>query len=350
MNSSDLLSLTPQEMQARFAEEGLPRYRAGQVYGWLYKGVPYAEMGNLPCELRTHLEERYPLTLPRIERKLTSAIDGTVKYLFSLCDGQRIESVVMKYEHGYTICISCQAGCRMGCGFCASTLCGLARNLRPSEMLGQIIVASRDLGVRISNVVMMGIGEPMDNLDNVLRFLHLVNLKEGLNIGYRHISLSTCGVVDGIRRLAKENLPITLSISLHFTDDEARSAMMPINRKWQIAELLDACADYFRSTGRRISFEFTLIQGQNDSPGQARKLAALLRAHLGAGTPLHVNLIPVNPVAERGLLPSERARVDRFCKTLCDLGVNATVRRKLGSDVNASCGQLRYSEGERSVL
>jgi len=233
----------------------------------------------------------------------------------------------------------------MGCGFCASTLNGLTRNLEPSEMLGQVIVASRDAGIRISNVVMMGIGEPLDNYDNVLRFLRLVNDENGLNIGYRHISLSTCGVVDGIKSLEKENLPITLSISLHFTRDDERGEMMPINKKWNIDKLLSACSNYFKATGRRISFEFTLIKGKNDNVTVARELAHLLKKYMGTSTPVHVNLIPVNEVAERGLKPSERNSVNVFCKTLNDLGINATVRRKLGSDVNASCGQLRYNEG-----
>ena len=345
MNNKDLLNLTLSEIEELFTSRGLPRFRAKQVYGWLIKGYDYHEMNNLPKSLREQLTELYPLSLPKIYRKLVSKIDGTVKYLFELSDGQKIESVLMKYEHGYSICISCQAGCRMGCGFCASTLNGLYRNLEPAEILGQVIMAGRDTGVRISNIVMMGIGEPLDNYDNVVRFLRLVNDENGLNIGYRHISVSTCGVVDGIRALAREDLPITLSISLHFTRDEDRSEMMPVNRKWSITELLSACSDYFKATGRRISFEFTLIRGKNDTEKVAIELADLLKRHLGASTPMHVNLIPVNEVEERGLKPSERNSVNRFCKILNDRGVNATVRRKLGSDVNASCGQLRYNEG-----
>ena len=345
MNSKDLLNLTLSEIEELFVCQGIPRFRAKQVYGWLIKGHDFSEMNNLPRALRDELNDKYPLSLPKIYRKYVSRIDGTVKYLFELSDGQKIESVLMKYEHGYSICISCQAGCRMGCGFCASTLNGLYRNLEPAEILGQVIVASRDAGIRISNIVMMGIGEPLDNFDNVIRFLRLVNDKNGLNIGYRHISVSTCGVVDGIKALSMVNIPITLSISLHFTRDGERSEMMPINRKWNIAALLTACSDYFKKTGRRISFEFTLIRGKNDSTVIAEELAALLKKYLGASTPVHVNLIPVNEVTERGLKPSERGRVNEFCKTLNDLGINATVRRKLGSDVNASCGQLRYNEG-----
>ncbi len=345
MNSKDLLNLTLSEIEELFIFQGLPKFRAKQVYGWLIKGYDYHEMNNLPKALREELSDKYPLSMPRVYKKFVSRIDGTVKYLFELHDGQKIESVLMKYEHGYSICISCQAGCRMGCGFCASTLNGLCRDLEPSEILGQVIAASRDAGVRISNIVMMGIGEPLDNFDNVIRFLKLVNDENGLNIGYRHISVSTCGVVDGIKALAEVNIPITLSISLHFTRDEERSAMMPINKKWNIVALLSACSDYFKKTGRRISFEFTLIRGHNDSVDVAKELAALLKKHMGSSTPMHVNLIPVNEVSERGLKPAERAKVNEFCKTLNDLGINATVRRKLGSDVNASCGQLRYNEG-----
>lgn len=345
MNNKDLLNHTLDEIEALFLEIGVPKYRAKQVFGWLVKGYEYHEMNNIPLSLRERLAEEFPLSLPKVYKRFVSEIDGTVKYLFELTDGQKIESVLMKYEHGYSICISCQAGCRMGCGFCASTLKGLSRNLEPSEILGQVIVAARDSGVRISNIVMMGIGEPLDNYDNVIRFLKLVNDANGLNIGYRHISLSTCGVVDGIRALAKENLPITLSISLHFTRDNERSEMMPINRKWDIATLLKACSDYFKITGRRISFEFTLIKNKNDNTEVARELANLIKKYMGQYTPVHVNLIPVNEVEERGLKPAERVNVNNFCKTLNDLGVNATIRRKLGSDVNASCGQLRYNEG-----
>ena len=345
MNGSDFLNMTLDEITECLVAENLPRYRAKQIYEWLLKGKTYEQMHNLPIALRQMLAHKYPQCLPQIDRKLVSRVDGTVKYLFSLHDGQKIESVVMKYEHGYSICISCQAGCRMGCRFCASTLKGLERNLEPSEMLGQIIVAQRDLEIRISNVVMMGIGEPMDNFDHVVRFLALVNANEGLNIGYRHISVSTCGVVDGIYRLAEYDFPITLSVSLHFTDDVQRSEMMPVNRKWDIHALLTACSFYFKKTGRRISFEFTLIKGKNDTVQNAEKLAVLLRTYMGNRTPIHVNLIPVNEVSERGWRPSDRNSVALFCKTLNDLGVNATVRRKLGWDVNASCGQLRFNEG-----
>jgi 23S rRNA (adenine2503-C2)-methyltransferase len=275
-------------------------------------------------------------------QKYVSQIDGTVKYLFSLTDGQRIESVIMRYEHGLTICVSCQAGCRMGCRFCASTLRGWDRNLTATEILGQVLAAQNDLGERISNIVMMGIGEPLDNYDEVIRFLHLVNAEDGLNIGYRHISLSTCGVVDGIRKLAKEGLPITLSISLHNIDTEERKALMPITNKWSVEELLAACRDYFTETGRRISFEYTLIAGENDSPEKAVHLSSGLKKHLGR-MPIHVNLIPLNPVTERHYRKSGADAVSLFQSKLIACGINATVRRKLGPDINASCGQLRYN-------
>jgi len=279
-----------------------------------------------------------------VEQKLVSAIDGTVKFLFGLADGNCVESVVMKYEHGNTICISTQVGCRMGCKFCASTIGGRVRDLTPDELLGQVISAQKEIGERISNIVMMGIGEPLDNYDNVLKFLHLVNCEAGLNIGYRHISLSTCGLVDRIKMLMEEDLPITLSISLHAPDDETRSAIMPINNRYGVAELLDTCRAYFARTGRKISFEYTLIAGKNDSVENAQKLARVLNAHLRSRTetmPIHVNLIPVNEVSETGFRHSGREAVAAFAKTLESKGIRATVRRKLGSDINASCGQLR---------
>ncbi len=263
-----------------------------------------------------------------------------MKYLFSADDGEKIESVLMSYKHGHTICISSEAGCAMGCKFCASTLGGLSRRLLPSEMLMQVIMAQKDAGERISNIVLMGIGEPLDNYDNVLKFLRLVGSPDSLNIGYRHISLSTCGIVDKIEKLADEGLPITLSVSLHAYDDETRSALMPINKKWCIAELLSACGRYFAKTGRRISFEYTLIAGKNDSEGGAKKLARVLKTYCG-DMPLHVNLIPVNNVTERGLLPSSREGAERFAAILEGEHITATIRRKLGSDIDASCGQLR---------
>ena len=277
---SDLLSLSFEELQALVLSVGEPKYRAEQIFTQIHRGISPDEMTNLGKKTREALASVSFFYLPTVRRKLVSALDGTVKYLFSLRDGHSVESVVMRYKHGITICISSQVGCRMGCAFCASTIGGKIRDLAPSEMLGQIIAAERDLGERISGVVMMGIGEPLDNYDNVLRFLHLVGHEKGLNIGYRHISLSTCGLVDKIARLAKEELPITLSISLHASDNETRSAIMPINKKWNVEQLLDACLAYYRITGRRISFEYTLIAGKNDSVENAAHLAKTLNAHL----------------------------------------------------------------------
>lgn len=345
MYSYDILSMTLDEAVSCFKELSLPAFRARQVYSWMYKGASYDEMTNIPKALRETLSRDCPSRLPKIKKKLVSKVDGTVKYLFELIDFQTIESVVMKYEHGYSICVSSQAGCRMGCGFCASTLGGLERNLFPSEILGQIIMAQKDLGIRISNVVMMGIGEPLDNFDNVIKFLKLVNSPDGLGIGYRHISLSTCGIADRITKLSEYNFPITLSVSLHFTDDESRSRIMPVNRKYPIDRLLRACSDYFKKTGRRISFEYTLIKGENDSKKNAQALASLLRRYMGEGVPVHVNIISVNEVKERGMRSVSKNGVKEFCDMLGSFNINATVRRTLGPDINASCGQLRLNEG-----
>ena len=276
----DLLSLDLAELTDLLASLGEPRYRAAQIFEQMHRGVSPDEMTNIGKALKEKLAAVAYFYLPSVERKLVSQIDGTVKYLFALRDGHCIESVVMKYKHGNTICISSQVGCLMGCAFCASTIGGKVRDLRPSELLGQIMTAQRDMGERISNIVMMGIGEPLDNYDNVIRFLRLVGHEKGLNIGYRHISLSTCGVVPGIYKLAEVDLPITLSISLHAANDEKRTAIMPVNKKWNIAELLGACVDYYKQTGRRISFEYTLISGKNDTEENARALAALLKKYL----------------------------------------------------------------------
>lgn len=319
---------------------GEPEYRAKQIMDWMMRGVDIPDMTNLSKALREKLASVSAVGLPRIERKLISKLDGTVKYLFMLEDGQCVESVVMKYEHGTSICISTQAGCRMGCRFCASTIGGLVRHLSPHEILGQVIVAQRDTGERIDGIVLMGIGEPLDNYDNVMKFLRLVGSPDGLNIGYRHISLSTCGLADRILRLAEEGFPITLSVSLHAVCDEERDEIMPVNKKYKIDTLLRACADYFARTGRRISFEFTLIAGKNDDDGHAARLAALLKKYF-ARTPCHVNLIPVNEVSGKSYRRSPRAA--QFRDELVRLGINATVRRHLGADINASCGQLRRS-------
>ena len=340
----ELLSLMPEELEAWMLENGEPKYRAKQMFPQLHRGISPDEMTNIGKALRQKIAEAFVWNLPVVERKLVSALDGTVKYLFALSDGNCVESVVMRYDHGNTVCISSQVGCRMGCKFCASTIGGRVRDLTAAELLGQVVAAQKDLGERISNIVMMGIGEPLDNYENVLRFLHLVNREEGINIGYRHISLSTCGLVDRILQLAEENLPITLSISLHAPDDETRSAIMPINKRNGVDELLDACRLYFARTGRRISFEYTLIAGKNDSAANAQKLARVLNAKLRSRTetmPIHVNLIPVNEVDETGFVRSGKEAVAAFAKVLESRGIRATVRRKLGADINASCGQLR---------
>ena len=341
---TDLLSCSPQELEALLLSVGEPKYRAKQMFPQLHKGLSPDEMTNIGKATREKLATVAQYHLPKPRKKLVSALDGTVKYLFELRDGHCVESVVMTYNHGKTICISSQVGCRMGCKFCASTIGGKVRDLLPGELLGQIIAAERDLGERISNIVMMGIGEPMDNFDNVVKFLQLVNHPDGLNIGYRHISLSTCGVVSGIQKLAELEFPITLSISLHASDDETRSSIMPINKRWGVDELLTACKAYYDKTGRRLSFEYTLIAGKNDSVQQASQLAKVLNRHLRTRTttmPIHVNLIPVNEVTETGFTHSSPEAINAFAKTLEKQGIRATVRRTLGSDINASCGQLR---------
>ncbi len=343
----ELLSMLPEELAEWCRSVGEPAYRARQLFPQLHRGVAPDGMTNLGKSFLQKLYADFSYHLPSVERKLTSAIDGTVKYLFGLSDGNCVESVVMKYEHGNTVCISSQVGCRMSCRFCASTIGGKVRDLTPGELLGQVIAAAKDTGERISNIVMMGIGEPLDNYDNVIKFLHLVNCEDGICIGYRHISLSTCGLVDKIGRLAEENLPITLSISLHAPDDETRSAIMPINNRWGVNALLEACRAYFQKTGRRISFEYTLIAGKNDSTEHAQQLARVLNAKLRSRTetmPIHVNLIPVNEVEETNFRHSSGAAIAAFARVLESKGIRATVRRKLGSDINASCGQLRREQ------
>ncbi len=344
IQKTDLASMTKEELCDWFKSIGEPKFRAEQVFSWISRGVCIDEMTNLSKALRAKLSDMCLDTLPRVEKKLVSTIDGTIKYLFRLHDGAVIESVFMRYKHGNTLCISSQVGCRMGCKFCASTIGGKIRDLLPSELLGQVIAAEKDNGERVSNIVMMGIGEPMDNFQNVIKFLHLVNEDGGLNIGYRHISLSTCGVVPGILALAEEKFPLTLSISLHAANDEKRSDIMPVNKKWKISELLSACVAYYKKTGRRISFEYTLISGKNDSADDADELGRLLKgAFKGTGAPIHVNLIRVNEVAETGFKKGSEASVKAFASRLCAMGITATVRRRLGADVNAACGQLRRS-------
>lgn len=345
INKTDIASMTKAELCEYFKSLGEPKFRAEQVFSWISRGASFDEMTNLSKVLREKLKENCLDTLPKVKEKLVSKIDGTVKYLFELYDGSCIESVFMKYKHGNTICISSQVGCRMGCRFCASTIGGKVRDLLPSELLGQVIAAERDSGESISNIVMMGIGEPLDNYDNVIRFLKLVNAEGGLNIGYRHISLSTCGIVPKILALAEEELPITLSISLHAANDEKRSEIMPVNNKWKIAELLSACVEYYKKCGRRISFEYTLIAGKNDSREDAEELGRLLkRAFAGTGAPIHVNLIRVNEVKETGFKKGSEESAKEFGDRLSDFGIVATLRRRLGADVNAACGQLRRSK------
>ncbi len=327
--------MTPEELAAYFKELGQPAFRAKQVFSWLSQGVAsFDEMTNLPKDLRERLAGECRLFAPQIERKQVSRIDGTVKYLWRLWDGNCVETVLMRYHHGNIVCVSCQAGCNMGCVFCASTLGGKVRDLTAGEILDQIIFTQKDSGEKVSNIVMMGIGEPLDNFDNVLRFLELVNRPDGLNIGMRHISLSTCGLVDRIDKLASLGLQLTLSVSLHAPEDETRSRLMPVNRAVGVERLMETCRRYFETTGRRVSYEYAMIDGVNDSDEQADRLAALLK-----GQPAHVNLIPLNDIAESPLKPSRRVR--QFQQRLERQGVTATVRRKLGSDIDASCGQLR---------
>lgn len=331
----DIKSMTLEEMGAYLKELGQPAFRAKQVFQWLHRGAKsFDEMTNLSKELRAKLSEDCYITVPVAERKQISAQDGTIKYLWRLRDGNCIETVLMKYKHGNTVCVSCQVGCNMGCVFCASTRGGKVRDLTPSEILDQVLFTQLDSGEEISNIVMMGIGEPMDNFDNVLRFLSLVNHQDGLNIGMRHISVSTCGLVKKIDKLAQLGLQLTLSISLHAPTDDVRSKLMPVNRAVGVETLMDTCRRYFETTGRRISYEYAMIDGVNDSDEQADILAKLL-----AGQPGHVNLIPLNEVAESPLKPSRRVR--QFQQRLESHGVTATVRRKLGGDIDASCGQLR---------
>lgn len=334
---TNLRDLTFEELENLIISLGEKKFRATQIFSWLHKGVrSFDEMTNIPKSTKEKLSENYYVSSPEIVRKLESKLDKTKKYLFRLYDGNMVESVVMYYKHGITICVSSQVGCAMGCKFCASTIGGLVRSLTPGEILDQIIFAGVDIGERISNIVMMGIGEPLANFDNVVKFLNIVNDERGINIGYRHISLSTCGIVPKIHELAKINIPITLSISLHASEDSVRSSIMPVNNTYNISELLDACRSYQKVTGRRISFEYAIIKGVNDTDAHAAKLAGLLKGIL-----CHINIIPVNKVEENSFEKPDTARIKSFINTIEKHGITATVRRKLGSDINASCGQLR---------
>jgi len=333
----DLKSLLPEELEEYLVSLGEPKFRAKQVSSWLNKGIKeFDEMRNIPVSLRQKLSENAYINRLNLLRKQVSAIDGTTKYLWELRDGNAVETVVMRYEHGLTVCVSSQVGCRQGCAFCASTIGGLVRNLTASEILDEVLYSQLDQGCSISNIVIMGIGEPLDNYEAVIKFLHLVNHPAGLNIGMRHISLSTCGLTDGIRALANENLQLTLALSLHAPDDETRSKIMPANRRTGIQDVIQACEDYFHTTGRRITFEYAMIHEVNDSPEQARQLASLSRR-----VKAHINLIPLNHVDERPFSPSSPEHMKNFCKILEQHGANYTIRRSLGDDVDASCGQLR---------
>ena len=334
---TDIKSMTESQLADFFKGMGQPAFRARQVFTWLHRGVrSFDEMTDLSKPLRSQLAETCFITAPTVARKQTSRLDGTIKYLWELSDGNCIETVLMQYHHGNTVCISSQVGCRMGCAFCASTIAGKVRDLRPSELLDQVLFTQLDSGLPVSNIVLMGIGEPLDNMDNVLRFLELVNSPHGLNIGMRHISLSTCGVIPGIDRLSDLELQLTLSVSLHAPDSETRSKIMPVNRAYDVEKLFDACHRYFKKTGRRISFEYAMIDGVNDTPEHAKLLAKHARRVCA-----HVNLIPLNHVEERAFRPSTPEHLKAFIRILEQAGVNVTVRRKLGSDVDASCGQLR---------
>ena len=333
----NLKSLTQQELADILKELGQPGFRAKQVYTWLHKGVrSYDEMTNLPKNLRDVLAEKYPINAPKVVRKQESQRDGTIKYLWQLSDGNCVETVLMRYHYGNTVCISTEVGCRMGCAFCASTIGGLVRRLEPYEMLDEVLFTQIDSGLPVSHIVLMGIGEPLDNFDNVMRFLELVNSPDSMNISMRHISLSTCGLVPKIDELAKRKLQISLAISLHGPNNEIRNQIMPVNKAYPIDELLDACRRYYAATSRRIHFEYAMIDGVNDSEENAKELLRRLK-----GLPAHINMIPLNHVEESPLKPSSKAAIARFQKILEDGGVTATIRRTLGGDIDASCGQLR---------
>ena len=333
----NLKSLTREEIGDILKELGQPAFRAGQIFTWLHKGVrSYEEMTNLPKNLRQILAEKYPICPPRVVRRQESSRDGTIKYLWELGDGNCVETVLMRYRYGNTVCISTEVGCPMGCAFCASTLGGLVRRLEPFEMLDQVLFTQVDSGLPVSHIVLMGIGEPLDNFDNVMRFLELVNSPEGMNISMRHISLSTCGLVPKIDQLAKRKLQLTLSVSLHAPNDQVRGTIMPVNRAYPMDELLAACRRYYDATSRRISFEYAMINGVNDRESDAQELLRRLK-----GLPAHFNLIPLNHVEESPLKPSTKAAVARFQQILEDGGIPTTVRRTLGGDIDASCGQLR---------
>ena len=333
----NIKSMTLMELTEALKAIGQPAFRGKQVYTWLHKGVgSYEEMTNLPKSLRDALAEKYPLQIPKVVRKQESQKDGTIKYLWQLADGNCVETVLMRYHYGNTVCISTEVGCAMGCAFCASTIGGLVRRLEPYEMLDEVLFTQIDSGLPISHIVLMGIGEPLDNFDHVLRFLELVNSPEGMNISMRHISLSTCGLIPKIDALAEKKLQISLAISLHGPNNEIRGKIMPVNKAYPIEDLIEACRRYYAATSRRIHFEYAMIDGVNDRPCDAKELLRRLK-----GLPAHINMIPLNHVEESPLKPSTKAAVANFQKILEDGGITATVRRTLGGDIDASCGQLR---------
>lgn len=340
MEKKDIKTLTLPELEAEIKMLGDKPFRAKQIYQWLHQKLvtDFDQMSNLSKTLRDQLKESYTLTaLSAVDVKI-SKLDGTRKYLFRLADGNVIESVWMQYHHGNSVCISSQVGCRMGCRFCASTLDGLERNLTSAEMLDQIYRIQQDTGERVSNIVIMGSGEPMDNYDQVVRFVRMISDPGGLNISQRNITISTCGIVPGIRRLAEENLQVTLALSLHAPNDEVRKTLMPVANRYKLADVLDACRTYFEATGRRLTFEYSLVSGVNDNLQEAKALVNLLKGMHG-----HVNLIPVNPIKERDYVQSSQKAIQDFKNYLERNGINATVRREMGRDINGACGQLRKS-------
>ena len=334
----DIRQLYPEELEQEMLLLQEKPFRAKQIFSWLHekKAADFSEMTNLSAALRQKLSENYSIPKLQIEEVQTSAIDGTRKYLFSLGDGNYIESVLMRYRYGNSVCVSTQVGCRMGCRFCASTVEGMVRNLTASEILGEVYGIEKDIGERVSHCVLMGSGEPMDNYDEAVRFIRLLGSEAGHNMSFRNITVSTCGIPEGIRRFSKENLPVTLALSLHAPDDETRKKLMPIAERHPLSEVLAACDEYFRKTGRRVSYEYSVVRDVNDNEEEAEKLSRLLY-----GKNAHVNLIPVNPVTERAFRRPDRKKLEAFQKTLVKNGINATIRRELGTDIDGACGQLR---------
>ncbi len=346
MEKIDIRSLYEQELEQCLMEKGYPKFRTKQIYSWIHqkKADDFDQMLNIPAVMRQECKEHFTMRKLHIEKMYESAIDGTRKYLFALEDGNIIESVLMRYHHGNSVCISSQVGCRMGCKFCASTLDGLTRNLTASEMLGQIYGIEEDTGERVSNIVIMGSGEPFDNYDNLIRFLRIITDEKGLHISQRNITVSTCGLVPEILKFAEEGIAVTLALSLHAPNDEVRKGLMPIAYKYKLSEILPACEHYFEVTGRRLTFEYSLVAGVNDNLEEARQLSALIK-----GMNCHVNLIPVNPIKERDFTQSDRKHIEDFKKLLEKNGINVTIRREMGRDIQGACGQLRKSYLERTM-